>query len=82
MKIEDENYVGHKGICKKCGCKLYSSDSVEAGYCAACANHYKYARKAWEDKGLAKFCIKCGTMLHAKESIESGKCDTCRRIYD
>lgn len=80
MKVEHEDSTEPKGMCKRCGCNLYSSDGVKAGYCTDCANHYKDAKKAWEDKGLAKFCS-CGQMLHSQDSIEAGRCITCRRIF-
>lgn len=78
MKNNEEILEEYK-ICKRCECKIYSQGSVEAGYCIDCANHNKDARKAWEDKGLAKFCS-CGQMLHSPDGINSGKCDACR-IY-
>lgn len=65
-------------ICKKCGIKLYASNSLEAGYCSVCAGMYEDARKVWEEKGLAKFCRSCGSMIHYKESIETGMCSVCR----
>ncbi len=76
----DEKHLEDEKKCKRCGCKIYSSDSIDAGYCIRCANENKDARKAWEDKGLAKFCS-CGQMLHAPDSIEKGKCSSCQ-IYD
>ncbi len=63
--------------CKICGCKLYASASKKAGYCIVCANKDETARKAWEDKGLAKFCS-CGQMLQCDESIIAGMCSVCR----
>jgi len=76
MKNNEERLEEEKR-CKRCRSKIYSRDSIEAGYCAVCANHNKDARKAWEDKGLAKFC-QCGQMLHSPDSIKSGKCTACR----
>jgi len=64
--------------CRKCGIELFASSSIEAGYCSACAGMYEEARKAWEEKGFAKFCSTCGGMLHANESISAGICSLCR----
>lgn len=72
-----EEHLEEDKRCKKCGCKLYSQDSMETGYCYMCACHDKDAKKAYEDRGLAKFCS-CGQMLHAHDSIESGKCAPCQ----
>ncbi len=66
--------------CNECGSKLFSPDSIAAGYCANCASHNDVARKSWEDKGLAKFCSACGIMLHERKSIDEGKCIDCRQI--
>lgn len=79
MKNNDDYEIEEKK-CKRCGCKVYSSDSIEAGYCIDCANQNKDARKVWEDKGLAKFCS-CGQILHSSDSIKIGKCSSCQ-IYD
>jgi len=77
---KDEDHVRNEenAKCKRCGRELYNPDSKNAGYCQDCANKDKYARKAWEDRGLAKFCSVCRLMLHDKESIETGKCIVCR----
>lgn len=74
----NEEHLEEEKKCKRCGCKIYSQDSIEAEYCIDCANHNKDARKAWEDKGLAKFCSSCGQMLHAQDSIKIGKCASCQ----
>ncbi len=66
--------------CNECGSKLFSLDSIAAGYCAECASCKDVARKSWEDKGIVKFCYVCGIMLHARKSIDEGKCTECRRI--
>lgn len=76
MKNSDGYEIEEKK-CKKCGSKIYSQDSIKAGYCIDCANHNNDARKAWEDKGLAKFCS-CGQMLHSPDSIKIGKCSSCQ----
>ncbi len=82
MKNEELiDYEKSNIMCKRCNCKLYDSDALKVGYCASCAGQDKVARKAWEDKGLAKFCTKCGQMLHCTESVESGKCSICRLIH-
>lgn len=76
---QNENEGKHyddKKRCKRCGGKIYSRDSIDAGHCIDCANSHSDSRKAWEDKGLAKFCS-CGQMLHAQESIDIGKCSVC-----
>lgn len=75
---KDEKSVENEKKCMRCGCGLFSRDGIKTGYCQDCANHDKDARKAWEDKGLAKFCSVCGLMLHDKRSIDTGKCTICR----
>jgi hypothetical protein len=74
--IHDEEYGKEDKRCKRCGSKIYSRDSIDAGHCIECANRHSDSRKAWEDKGLAKFCS-CGQMLHAQESMKTGKCAVC-----
>lgn len=73
-----EEHEKEEKKCNRCGFTLLVLDGRKAGYCQDCANKYKDAREAWEDKGLAKFCSVCGLMLHDKESIETGKCIVCR----
>ena len=65
--------------CKICGFELYSKNSIEAGYCAPCADQYEDAKNVWKEKGLARFCSKCGMMIHFKDSIATGMCIVCRR---
>lgn len=75
----DKKHLEEEKKCKRCGYKLYSHDSIEAGYCIQCASHDKDARRAWEDRGFAKFCS-CGQMLHLQDSIYDGKCLVCRKF--
>ncbi len=73
-----EKLIETEEKCKRCGCKLYADDSKKAGYCGTCASQDENARKAWEEKGLAKFCSKCGQMLHTESSIITEICTLCR----
>jgi DNA-directed RNA polymerase subunit M/transcription elongation factor TFIIS len=76
----NEKHLEKEKKCKRCGSALYADNSIEVGYCMECANINKDARRAWEDKGLAKFCSSCGQMLYAQNSIEKGKCTPCRSL--
>jgi len=74
----DKPFGEIKMECKRCGCTLYSDDSIKAGYCGTCASQDEDARNAWKEKGLAKFCSECGHMLHSADSITVGICTICR----